>query len=93
MELLIAGIWLTCAVLCAIVAGSKNRSTGGWFMIGLLTGVLGLIAAAGVPPLPEKPQVAPDEEQPREIVLGGASWPFVVFTIVILGIALTILMA
>lgn len=53
-------VWLICGVLCAVVAGSKNRSSGGWFVIGCLTGILGLIAAAGVaavdPSTPAKPR-------------------------------------
>ena len=42
-------MWLATAVLCATVAENKRRSMGGWFFTGLLTGVMGLIAIAGMP--------------------------------------------
>ncbi|MFQ6007497.1 MAG: hypothetical protein ACE5K8_00950, partial [Candidatus Zixiibacteriota bacterium] len=46
-----------CAILCAVVAGAKNRDTSGWAVVGLITGILGLIAIAGMPSLPEKKTV------------------------------------
>ena len=37
---------LVCGILSAAVANSKKRDVGGWFFIGLIFGVLGLITAA-----------------------------------------------
>ena len=45
---------ILCAILCGVVAGSKNRSEANWAGVGLLTGVLGLIAIAGIPALARK---------------------------------------
>lgn len=52
--LLIGGLvyGLVCGGLSAFLAGSKYRPQGTWFWVGFLFGVFGLIAAAGVPPLP-----------------------------------------
>lgn len=36
------------AVLCSTIASSKGRSGGSWFLVGLMLGPLGLIAAIGV---------------------------------------------
>ena len=36
-------IWIVCAFICAYIADKKNRNKVAWFIIGLLTGVLGLI--------------------------------------------------
>lgn len=36
-------------VTCGYVASEKNRSTGGWFLLGLLFGVFAMFAIAGVP--------------------------------------------
>lgn len=44
---------LSCAVGCAVVAWSKNRDPGWWFVLGLLLGVVGLLTAVGVAPLPD----------------------------------------
>jgi hypothetical protein len=38
-----------CAILCGVVAQAKGRGGGSWFLAGLFTGVLGLIAIAGMP--------------------------------------------
>jgi hypothetical protein len=40
---------LACSILAAVVASAKNRSVFGWFLIGMLTGIFGLIAAVGMP--------------------------------------------
>jgi hypothetical protein len=60
-------VWVVCGVLCATVAKSKNRGAGDWFVIGLLTGVFGLIAIVGMAPRPKEPireqlRVAPSVE-------------------------------
>ena len=41
--------------LCAYLAEQKGYSTGAWFFVGLLFGVLGLIACAGLPVVEELP--------------------------------------
>ena len=38
-------VWLACAIACAIIAGNKGRSGFGWFFIGLIFGVFGLLIA------------------------------------------------
>lgn len=53
MELVVI-VWLTCGILCAVVASSKNRSWFGWLILGMLTSIFGLIAVAGMPAA-EKP--------------------------------------
>ena len=40
------------AVVCPIIASGKNRSALGWFFIGLLFPVLGMILIAVLPPNP-----------------------------------------
>ena len=47
MEIIV--FWLVCAVFCAMLASSKNRSATGWFFIGLLTSILGLFVIAVMP--------------------------------------------
>lgn len=42
-------IVVACAVACAVIANSKNRNGGGWFVIGLVTGFIGLIVIACLP--------------------------------------------
>lgn len=41
--------WLVCAFLSGGVAQAKGRSGILWFIVGLLFGLFGLIAAAGMP--------------------------------------------
>lgn len=45
----IIAIWLVCAVVTAIIASSKGRSGGGWFFIGLILGIFGIILIACMP--------------------------------------------
>lgn len=44
-------------LLCAWVAGQKNRSDRNWFFLGILFGIVSLIALAAVPSLDEKGEV------------------------------------
>jgi len=54
------GIWFplllaqafACAVLCGVVADAKRLNVSAWVFSGLVFGVLGLIAAAGMPGKP-----------------------------------------
>lgn len=48
MELFI-GLWLLCGILAAVVGSAKGRSGCGWFIVGVLAGPLGLLAAVGMP--------------------------------------------
>lgn len=42
-------IWFVCGFICSVIAGSKGRSAGGYFLMGLLLGPLGIILAAVLP--------------------------------------------
>lgn len=42
-------LWLACAAYSSLLADAKGRSDGLWFLGGLLTGPVALIAAAGMP--------------------------------------------
>jgi hypothetical protein len=50
MEILIA-LALICAIASALVAQSKGRSAGAWAFIGFLTGLIGLLIVAVMPPV------------------------------------------
>lgn len=39
---------IVCGFLSAIIASSKGRDSGPWFLVGLIFGIFGLIAAAGI---------------------------------------------
>ncbi len=41
--------WFIFGIICAYIAGTKNRSQFGWFIVGTLLGFLGLIVIAVVP--------------------------------------------
>lgn len=47
------GFWLVCGVVMAIIAGSKGRNAFGWFFVGLLLSILGIILIACLPATPE----------------------------------------
>jgi hypothetical protein len=48
-------IWIVSAVVCAIIASSKGRSGVGWFFVGLLIGMFGIILVACLPSLKAQP--------------------------------------
>ena len=50
MELAIL-CWLAAAALCGWLASNKGRNVGGWVVIGLLTGVIGMVVIAALPRL------------------------------------------
>lgn len=52
MELFIIFIcfWITCGIVTAVVADRKGRNTGGWFLIGLLLGPIGIVLALVISP-------------------------------------------
>ena len=45
------------AFLCAAVADAKGRDSAGWAFVGLVTGILGLIAVAGLPTLTAEKEI------------------------------------
>jgi hypothetical protein len=45
-------IWIVCAVVTAIIASSKGRSGLGWFLIGAVLGIFGIVLIACLPALP-----------------------------------------
>ena len=47
MEFVILCIFL--AIITAVVASHKNRNSFGWFLLGLLFGIFGLLAIAVLP--------------------------------------------
>jgi hypothetical protein len=56
-----------CGMLCAVVATAKGRNALGWLVLGLLTGVFGLIAVAGMPPLDPSAPRTPHGPQASDI--------------------------
>ncbi len=38
-------VWAACGLIAAYIAGEKDRSLGGWFLIGVLFGPFGVLAA------------------------------------------------
>ena len=52
MELFIIfiGFWITCGIVAAVVADRKGRNVGGWFLIGLLLGPIGIVLALVISP-------------------------------------------
>jgi len=46
-------LWIALAILTALAAASRGRSGVGWFFIGLLTGIFGLIAVLVMSPVNE----------------------------------------
>ena len=44
MEIVI--VWFIIAFICAAVASNKGRSTGGWFVLGMLFSFFALIVVA-----------------------------------------------
>ncbi|MGR3494093.1 hypothetical protein [Citreimonas sp.] len=62
MELLV--FWLICAVVTAIIASSKGRSGFGWFLIGAVIGVFGIILIACLPSLAEEKPAPIDRRFP-----------------------------
>ena len=46
---MIVGVWFSFAIFSSYVAGQKGRSYAAWFFLGLVFGIVALIAAAGVP--------------------------------------------
>ncbi len=49
--------WLLCGFASSVVAGSKNRSSLGWFFCGLLFGPIGLFTVGFMPSLKERAEI------------------------------------
>jgi hypothetical protein len=47
MEFLI--VWIICGFICSVIAGAKGRSAGGFFLLGILFGPLGIILCLVLP--------------------------------------------
>jgi len=43
--------WSACAILGAVIAGSKNRSVFGWLLLSAVFGIFAVIAVAALPKL------------------------------------------
>lgn len=54
------GLWITMAVICAIIASSRGRSPVGWFFIGFLLSFFGIILVAVLP-----------SKKPAEVIAGA----------------------
>ena len=61
MEIMLVMYWMTAAVACAIVASIKGRSVLGWFLLGVLLGVIALLIVLSLSSLIIDPN-APTEE-------------------------------
>ena len=61
MEIMLVMYWMTAAVACAIVASIKGRSVLGWFLLGVLLGVIALLIVLSLSSLIVDPN-APTEE-------------------------------
>lgn len=48
-------VWVLCGIVCMMIAQSKNRSVPGFFFLGLLLGLIGVIIAACVPRVDDDP--------------------------------------
>jgi hypothetical protein len=60
MELI--AFWFGCAVVSAIIASSKGRSTFGWFVLGCLFSFFALILVAVLPTVKSTDPLAPSPD-------------------------------
>lgn len=72
MEFLL--LWIVVAVACGIVAKNKGRSFGGWFVIGFLLSLLGLLLILVLPAIDSERTGGPTKKCPAcaEIVKAEA---------------------
>jgi len=62
-------IWLIFAIACAAIAKSKGREPVGYFFLGLILGIIGLIITAVMPsvkPVPTYQQPYPPQPYPQQ---------------------------
>jgi hypothetical protein len=77
MEIILL-LWIGCAVACWVIANSKARLAGIWFLLGLVFGIFALIVITVLPSQARDPNApSPDTHVKcpdcREFVLKGAS--------------------
>jgi hypothetical protein len=58
-------IWLLFGIACAIVASGKGRSSGGWFLLGILLGPFGILFALIASDLKKEALVTPEREMTK----------------------------
>lgn len=61
MEIAFAMLWMASAVACAIVASIKGRSVLGWFLLGVLLGVIALLIVLSLSSLVVDPNASTEE--------------------------------
>ncbi|MGB3831221.1 MAG: hypothetical protein WA975_05075 [Mesorhizobium sp.] len=62
MEFLV--LWIICGIITGVIASNKGRSGFGWFLIGSLLGIFGVILIACLPSLKPQPvQIAPGSSE------------------------------
>lgn len=44
-------IWAAFGIVCAVIAPSRGRNPGGWFVLGLVGGIFALIVLLALPSL------------------------------------------
>ncbi len=59
-------IWLLCALPCALIASTKNRSGFGWFILGLLFGLVALSIIACLKRIEPANYVEEEEDEPED---------------------------
>src|ERR1700728_4699778 len=52
-------VWIVCVIACGILASNKGRNVGGWVLLGILLGPLGVLLAACVSNQNVEPAAAP----------------------------------
>ena len=48
-------LWIICGCAASYVAGQKNKSSGAWFLLGMLLGPIALLMVGLSPAAPPKP--------------------------------------
>lgn len=81
-------VWSGCAVLSAIVARSKRRHAGDWFLLGVALGPLAFIAILLMPiaSIEEKREATPLPAKPGKIaitLLGVVAMAFIAIVVLI----------
>lgn len=74
MEILLI-CWALCAVGSAVIATSKGRSGFGWFFLGLIFGIFGLIMIAGMPTLKVAQELPPPPTIEKQRVVATIQCP------------------
>ena len=89
-NIIVAAVWAICAVFSAVIANSKGRSAGGWFILGGIFGVFALFSVGVMPKLepPERPDEAvadavnsAAEPQPSQAMIAFKIFCFLVWVL------------